>query len=302
MIPTNAFISLDEIVTGYLLKSGRSIHNYYIFARLAAEAVRELALSYMPLINHTILHKEEGTTWFNLPDDYTDYVSVGLVVGDFWRPVAVTGSLLGMPNNDQGGQYDTSQHNGEFNNEGGYTNWLNPDYAKVVAGFDASSFGEGFQTQDYSVAEASPLPNASAWSYPYNLQLWSTEHYNDYWEGKGRYFGGFGGTRTDAVQFAPEKGLILCPTGFPSDKLYLVYTGVGNVDTMTRIPVIAQSAIEARMEWQYYALKRTVGKGEVREYERLYYIEEKKMMRRFDSFNLTELRRILAKNFKRSKA
>lgn len=301
MTPTNAFISLDEIVMSYMLKSGMSIHNYYILAKLAAESVRELALSYLPMVNHVILEKEDKESWFVIPDDYTNYVSVGLVVGERWRPVAVSNSLLPMPNNDLGGEYDTS-HSSEFDTQGGYTNWLNPDYATIVGSFNPGDFGEGFQTQDYSMGEAATVPASVGWAYPYNLALWNTEHYNDFWESKGRYFGGTTGVRPDSVQFNVEKGLIMCPSNFPANKLYLVYTGIGNVDTMSRIPVLAQSAIEARMEWQYHSRKRNISRGQVADYERLYYIEERKMMRRIDTFNLTEMRRILAKNFKRSKA
>lgn len=302
MTPTNAFISLDEIVTGYLLKSGRSIHSYYIFAKLAADAIRELALSYMPMVNHVILEKPDKQTWFTLPDDYTDYVSVGAVVGERWRPVAVTKTLLAVPNTNGAGQYSDGQHSSEFNTQGEYTGWLNPEYATVVGGFNPADFGTGFQTQDYSLGQPPTIQNNPGWAYPYNMGLWNVEHFNDYWESTGRFFGGYSGYRSDSVQFNPEKGIIMCPADFPSDKLYLIYTGVGNIDTMSRIPVIAQAAIEARMEWQYYCKKRNVGRGEVADYERLYYIEEKKMMKRFDSFNLTELNRILAKNFKRSKA
>ena len=304
MTAPNAFISIDQIVASYQLTRGYPIHYYYQLLKLAADATRELSLSYMPMVNHVVLRKETNETWFTLPDGYTDYVSVGLILGERWRPVAVTQSLMGMPNMTGGGDYNPATNNNEYNSVGEWTGWLNPEYAVAESGFNVNDFsGDSFNETDITLnSSPSTRTDTFGWAYPYGYALWNTEHFNEYWESKGRFFGGTSSIRSDSVQFVPEKNIIMCPYGFPSNELYLIYTGIGNVDSMTHIPVLAQNAIEAKMEWQYRAPKRNVGAGEKREYERLYYIQEKIMMRRFDSFNLTELGRILAKNFKRSKA
>ena len=78
MTPTNAFISLDQICYSWLLRQNKTIHFYYKALSLASEAIRELSLTSLPLVNHKIIEKQDDETWFILPNDYTDWVSVGL--------------------------------------------------------------------------------------------------------------------------------------------------------------------------------------------------------------------------------
>ena len=210
---------------------------------------------------------------------------------------------MAMPNEKGGGEYNMSTNTDEYNNSEGWTTWVNPDYATLLPSFSGDFNHDQFQENNVSLGEdvQSGVTNLSGWYYPFGYNLWTAERYNDYWESKGRYFGGVNGIRNDSVQFSPDKNIIMCSQDFPSNTLYLIWTGVGNIDTMTYVPLVAQDAIEAHIDWKYKANKSNTPLGEKREAERLYYIEERKMMIRLDDFGRTELNRILAKNFRRTK-
>src|ERR1044072_7437500 len=92
------FITVKQIVYSWLLKREKTLHSAFKGYALAAEAVQELALTSMPLLKHKILTKEEGEDWFMLPDDYTDWVSIGLRDGGHHYPLGVASNLLPFRN------------------------------------------------------------------------------------------------------------------------------------------------------------------------------------------------------------
>ena len=126
MTPQNAFISIDQICNSWLLKRGKSIHSYYKIMVLAAEAIQELALTSLPLVSHKIIKKQSNESWFTLPQDYTEWVSAGIRVGEFWRPVSISNRLMPMPN-----EIANSEYNGEYNMGNSWTSWLNPAIGNV---------------------------------------------------------------------------------------------------------------------------------------------------------------------------
>jgi hypothetical protein len=95
--PTNSYVTLDQIVNHWLLSNGKTIHSYLKAYTFAAEAVRELSFNSLHLIQETFLTKPKGQSWWNLPSDYTDWVSVGVRNGEFWRPVGVLKGLMPFP-------------------------------------------------------------------------------------------------------------------------------------------------------------------------------------------------------------
>jgi hypothetical protein len=95
--PTNSYVTLDQIVNHWLLSNGKTIHSYLKAYTFAAEAVRELSFNSLHLIQETFLTKPKGQSWWNLPSDYTDWVSVGIRNGEFWRPVGVLKGLMPFP-------------------------------------------------------------------------------------------------------------------------------------------------------------------------------------------------------------
>lgn len=95
--PTNSYVTLDQIVNHWLLSNGKTVHNYMKAYTFCAEAVRELSFNSLHLIQETFLTKPKGQSWWNLPSDYTDWVSVGVRNGEFWRPVGVLKGLMPFP-------------------------------------------------------------------------------------------------------------------------------------------------------------------------------------------------------------
>jgi|688.fasta_scaffold407593_2 hypothetical protein len=95
--PTNSYVTLDQIVNHWLLSNGKTIHSYLKSYTFATEAVRELSFNSLNLIQETFLTKPKGQSWWNLPSDYTDWVSVGIRNGEFWRPVGVLKGLMPFP-------------------------------------------------------------------------------------------------------------------------------------------------------------------------------------------------------------
>jgi hypothetical protein len=95
--PTNSYVSIDQIVNHWLLSNGKTVHNYMKAYTFAAEAVRELSFNSLHLVQETFLTKPAGQSWWNLPSDYTDWVSVGIRNGEFWRPVGVQKGLMPFP-------------------------------------------------------------------------------------------------------------------------------------------------------------------------------------------------------------
>ena len=95
--PTNSYVSLNDIVNHWLLMNGKTVHNYMKAYTFATEAIRELSFNSLHLIQETFLTKPKGQSWWNLPSDYTDWVSVGIRNGEFWRPVGVFNGLMPFP-------------------------------------------------------------------------------------------------------------------------------------------------------------------------------------------------------------
>jgi len=297
-VSQGAYISIKQIVASWLVARGYTSHVAYRVTKYAADAVREFKLSHMPLVKHKLLTKQPNESWFTLPSDFTDYVSVGIRQGGAWRPIAVSNRLIPFPQSNSDGQYNT-QHNDEFNLNGSFTNWVNPVLAQQSASFNP----DDFLNQDYLTATPStPTPSNACgdttWAYPYanagwgNGWFWS-DHYDSWGENTGRYFGLGDGYRPDVVCFNTEKGLIMTPQCFPCNQLYLVYVGNGAVDTMTYIPIQSQAAIEAYIDWRYNEQKRNVGKGDVMYYKNEYYNQLRIMRARFNQFSTTDFHRIL---------
>ena len=262
MKANNAFITIDQICFSWLAKKGKTIHSYYKALLLAAEAIQELSLTSLPLINHKLLTKQDNETWFMLPGDYTEWALVGIREGEHYRKIPVSNKLMSFPRYIGNGQLD-NQYGQGIDTCGDYTGWLNPGMIvtippppppppPTIQHFSGAFFGDitfftgtstgataHFSSTTFSAStfftEGTPDPTTAIYQPP----ALNTS-----------------GGRQDIVTFNPAKNLIMVPAGFPSNELYLVYVGIGGVDSMTHIPVIAQAAIEAYMDWKYYHNKR----------------------------------------------
>lgn len=295
MTPTTAFISVNQIAYSYRLRHELPIHFHYIILSLAAEAVRELALTSMPLVNHKLITKADNETIFTLPEDYTDWVSAGVRQGEFWRPVGISNRLLPFPNTIGNGEFN-SEFGSDINVNGDYTNWLNPATPSVSASFSPTDFSDSdFSTVDASGAAADP-EDVSAYLPFAASQFFTSDHINDWGELKGRMFGFGDGFRQDVVAINAQKGLIMCPLQFPSNELYLVYLSIGTVDTMTHIPIQAQAAIEAYINWKYVQNKRN-GLSEGRILKQDFEQQHRLLRSRLNPLTATDIKRVVAKYY-----
>lgn len=292
----NAFLSVSDIVNSYIVAHGKTRHSAWKLYKLACDAVRELALSQMPLPQHKIISKPVGQTWFELPKDYTDYISVGIRVGERWRPVAVEHQLMPYPAPAGMGQYD-NEFGAGYNVDGGWTNWLNPNLAISPASFNGNNFSGG----NYNTTNYTPPNQQPQLSPNYLFPFFNSSRLDWLLENTGGAYGFGDGVRVDVVRIVPEKGIIMVPAAFPSNQLYLVYAGIGSVDTMTHVPIQAQATIEAYMEWKYFSNKRNVGRGEAMDYERRYNRERLRLAARLNPISLTDIQKVLFATFGRTK-
>jgi len=252
-----AFISVDEIVNSWLLKRGKTIHSYYRALVYAAECVRELALTTIAPVQHTILQRDAGTPWWELPAGYTDWVNVGVQVGGYYRRVGVTDRLIPVP-----GLKGSSEFNNEFGPEAGgqqWASWAQNGQVDTPASFNKADFAKKqLLTAPFSKNVVPNNGNSLA-----EQGLFSLGDFMDYGYGW-RYSGmptnftfGFGAAhRVDEVCFNPEAGVIMCNPGWGATSLFLSYIGVGNIDTMSNVPLMAQATVMAYIDWQWQKNKR----------------------------------------------
>lgn len=268
-----AYVSIQEIVNSVLLRMGKTIHSTWKILPLACDAVREIALTSSLMIQHTILTKQNTESWFTLPSNYTDYLSVGIRQGDMWRPIPVEKQLMASPMIGGDGQFTVPEHTGEFNIGGDtWQKWVNNDCC-----------GDLNQNGYYP------------YLFPYGWWFYWSDHMNDYGESTGRYFGYGDGQRNDICYINTQDNIIMVPNCF-CNELYLVYTGIGKVDTMTHIDVRAQAAVEAYVAWKYEANKRN-GINAGRALKEEFNLQHQIMRARMNELDATSLHRILTNNY-----
>ena len=92
--------SLDFIVKNYLLKRGYPLHWYMQFMVYAADCLREITFDDLRVINTKILPVDQTINAADLPEDYQDYVTVGVMIGQRIRPLVPTSTLNPLVNLD----------------------------------------------------------------------------------------------------------------------------------------------------------------------------------------------------------
>lgn len=264
--PKTALISVDEICREYLLKREKTMHAYYKVLPLACEAVQELTLTgSMEFMNHVELTKEDNESWFVLPEGFVDWVNVGLRFSERWVPIGVSTRLIDTPATS-GSQGFNEEYNGEFEHSGEWEQW------KDSCGMPYYGFNGGV--------------------YPW----WGGSAIHT--DTRGSITSGFftNVPRPDEVTFNVQKGIIMCPNNFPSNKLYLIYTSVGTADTMTYIPVKAQACVEAYIAWKY-ALNRRGGIGEAKYMAEEYNKQHRLLRARNSTMTPAVVRRIFDRGY-----
>lgn len=264
-----AYVSVDQICREWLAKREKSIHTYWKALMYAGEAVQELTLSTLPLLQHTVLSRGKDQNWFDLPEGVTAIVSVGIPYRGTWRPIGMNGTIMAFPK--YSGQSDLGTGFGEGFNQGVQ---LNPgDGGLKLASFS----GDDFSPEDFATA-----------TVPQGMEE------SDWLGGDAALF-----NRFDTVALNLASGQIFTGPKFPVDKLYVVYVSVGTVDTMTRIPIIAKKAVEAYITWQYQATKR--GGTQSAAAEQFEWSRQHKILRaRLNPLTITGIKQIHTSAFPKS--
>lgn len=251
--------SLDYIVKNYLLKKGYPLHWYMQFMVYAADCLRELTFDDLRVINTKILPVDQTINAAYLPDDFQDYVTVGVMVGQRIRPLTPTNTLNPLVNLDTNTNYSEQEWN---------DNVTPPDST---------------QTQLYYGA----LPYAQ----------WFTVHYNDFGENIGRFFGLGAGYQEDTFQIFKERNQIQLDQHFYVENIILQYVSDGqSADAATQIDPYAIKTIQAFIEYQMKQHNRNYNMGE-RQLAQNDYVRERKILRaRKADWSVERIKRIVQKN------
>lgn len=251
--------SLDFIVKNYLLKRGYPLHWYMQFMVYAADCLREITFDDLRVINTKILPVDQTINAADLPEDYQDYVTVGVMIGQRIRPLVPTSTLNPLVNLDVDQNYTPQE-------------WQ-----------DNTTPPESNQDQLYYGA----LPYAQ----------WFTVHYNDYGENIGRFFGLGAGYQEDTFQIIPQRNQIQLDQNFSVDNIVLQYVSDGqSADAATQIDPYAIRTIQAYIEYQMKAHNRSYTMGE-RQLAENNYVKERKILRaRKADWSVEKIKRIVQKN------
>lgn len=258
--PRTAHKTLDEIVVEFLLKRQKTMHSYWKILPIACEAVRELQLTSLPMLNHTELTKTDDESWFILPKGYTEWVNVGIRFKERWIPIGVSERLMPVPMT-VGVKGFNDQLNDQFQHSGDWTKW-------------DSSGGIPYSYTGFM-----------------NFKPVNTDTNGNVTNGRFTNV-----PRVDEVYINSEKGLIMCPNDFPSNTMYLTYLAVGQVDTMTNIPLNAQAAIEAYIAWKY-AQNRRGGLSEASVLKKEFNEQHRILRARENDLTATVVRRIVDRGY-----
>ncbi len=119
--------TLDKIVCSLLLRRGYPVHFYFQFMKLASDCIRELNFSTLAIINtKKLLVGPLGSV--ELPQDYVDYVKIGIPNGQYVRPLASRDGINRLNNYDDNGNKTLYDHV-ESNQVGG---WIGYWYNNVI--------------------------------------------------------------------------------------------------------------------------------------------------------------------------
>lgn len=86
-------VSLDAVIRNFIMKRGYTFHWYIQFAVYASECLRELSMDDLHVVNTVKLPVDQDTNEATIPDDYQDYVKVGVQAGQYVRPLIETQGL-----------------------------------------------------------------------------------------------------------------------------------------------------------------------------------------------------------------
>jgi hypothetical protein len=89
--------TLDAVVRNYLMRKGYSMHFYIQGLVYGAAGLRELTLDDIQIANTKLLPIDANTSEARLPDDYVNWIQVGVQVGQKVRPLVPDMKINSLP-------------------------------------------------------------------------------------------------------------------------------------------------------------------------------------------------------------
>jgi hypothetical protein len=249
-------VSLDSIVLNTLMKKGYSLHYYVAFLVYAKECLRELTYDDLQCFNEKLIPINSNNA-FQIPNDYVDYVTVGIPLGQGIRPLVEDKKMTSLSN------YDSNLNVIPYTSD-----TASQDDVALILPYNGLSLGN-----------------------------WYTTHMNDYGENIGRFFGSRGGyvDTFKVIPSKNEIQLNEALTGF--DYAYVKYLSNGaDSGSSTTIDPYAEQTISNYIMWQHKEQNRTYGISE-RQLAKQEYTNQRQIFRaRKSGVTLEVLKRIINRN------
>ena len=248
--------SLDKIVRTLLMKKGYPLHYYCQFLVYGREALRELSMDDLKVYNTKLLPINDYNA-IDLPNDYLDYVTVGVMVGQAVKPL-VENRKLNVLNN----------HDTDLN---------------IIKWGDNLVADNQSQVQLYYGA------------FPYSS--WYTVRWNSYGEAIGRRFGSGGTYVDTFVVVKERNQIQLNEKIDGLDYIYLQYVSDGSDSgAATIIDPYAEMTIQSYVNWMHKENNRTYSSND-RMLAKQEYVNQRGILRaRKSDLTLEVLKRIIQKN------
>lgn len=246
--------TLDSIIKSLLLKKGYPIHYYMQFLVSARDALREISLDDLKVVN-TVLLTLNSYYAVDLPCDFVSETKVGARAGQFVRPMSSTDKINSLPYYNSQGQ---------------------------IAPYPQDTQGD-----------LSDAIENSSW-FGFSSLFWRLTTSNEYGENIGRLFGWGAGVENDIYKVIPERGIIQFVQNINCSQIVLEYISNGmSCDAATQVSPYAWATIEAYINWQHKENNRTYGIGE-RQMAEQEYIKQRKILRaREGAMTIFDLKRIV---------
>lgn len=123
---TQGFVTLDEVVKSYLLRSDKTTHDYAKLLAIAIDGLAELHYDVMGAVKSVEIEVNPSTNSIDFPQDYVNYTKIGVIrngnlilfglnpymatnvpVDDCGNPLKVNGgNLKGVPTQDENSNID----------------------------------------------------------------------------------------------------------------------------------------------------------------------------------------------------
>lgn len=286
------YTSLDKVVKGYLLQRGYPIHFYIDFLVYAQRGFEEISFDTIGNIQTKKLPINSYNA-VTLPDDYMDWIKVGITNGQFIRPLVNRQGMNRLNNYDANGSLaflstitgGSAYTNGTYNAvalTGGTGTGATGNITVaggVVTMVTLVNSGKGYTDGDVLSASAANIGGTgsgftvvSSIKIPFGepdaqyISSWPWYGYTIEWNDRLEYTGRNYGERldrSDTFKVLPERNEIQLHNSIKATDIILEYISDGSaVNNATQITPYAKATLEAYINWKHKENGRSYGEGE----------------------------------------